>query len=250
MDSRAIKLFVNNLESFTKCKDETERNYIEHLVSYIICCAVNNFKTHQVEKVIEAIYLSAKHHEGIRRASDESYLVHPLSVAYFFMSLGLYDFELTIAAILHDVVEDKTNKRERRSAKREIIERFGEDIKVIVKLATKKFCLTKQEDLAGREEHFTRLIETDNWRGKLLRIGDRHHNHLTLHEIEAIERRVNKLKESHKYFHLICSSLLALLNQLEKYGATPYEEKTKFKIVRRIVSHFQDYLNNYKIEEV
>lgn len=249
MDAKAIRLFVDDLESFTKCKDGAERNQLEHLVSYIICCAINNFTAYQVEKVIEAIYVSAKHHEGIRRASGESYLIHPLSVAYFFMLLGLYDFKLTIAAILHDVIEDKTNKRERGSAKREIIERFGEEIKVIAKLVTKKFCRTKQEDLEGREIHFTRIIESDNWRGKLLRIGDRHHNHETLHEMPA-ENQARKLAESHKYFHLICSSLLSLLEQLEQSGTITYDEKTKFKIVRRIVSHFLEDLNNYKIKEV
>ncbi len=241
MDAMAIRRFVDELESFTKCKTEDERNHLEHLASYIISCAINNFTEQEVEGVIHAIYLSAKHHEGVYRDSGEAYLMHPLRVACKFMSLGLCDYKLTIATVLHDVVEDKTNKKERRSAEREIKDRFGDEIVLILKFVTKKLHPTKTADLADRERHFSELANSIYWRDKLLRIGDRHDNIETLHA-RPTNSQISKIDETHRYFPVICSTLFIRL----KEDITITDKKGYITMTRRIVLDFQKSLNNFK----
>lgn len=241
MDAKAIRLFVDSLELFTLCKNKKERRRIEHLISYIYNNSIQHFGYDQAKEVLTAIYLSAKHHENIRRASGESYIIHPLEVAYKFMYLGFYDFKLTVAAILHDAIEDKTNKRERRSAEREIREIFGEEIVKLVLLVTKKFFLTKSEDLADRKNYYAEVVNSGDWRVRLLKIGDRDHNIETLNEM-PLDNQKRKLAETHKYFPVICT---VLLEELSLYTKTA-EDKFRLIIARRIVIRFNENLNNYK----
>lgn len=241
MDAKAIRLFVDNLELFTSCKSNKERKRIEHLVSYIYNCSLQNFGYDEAHEVLTAIFLSAKHHENVRRASGESYIIHPLEVAYKFMHLGFYDFKLTIAAILHDAIEDKTNKRERRSAEREIREKFGEEILKLVLSVTKKFFLTKSEDLADRKNYYTTVINSNDWRVQLLKIGDRDHNIETLNEM-PLENQKRKLAETHTYFHIICSTLIMELSK----NTETIDQKFRLIIARRIVIRFKENLNKYE----
>lgn len=240
MDAKVLKLFVDDLELFTKCKDKKERGEIEHFVSYIIGHSVNHFTIEETEKVVMAIYLSAKHHEHARRASGESYIIHPLRVAYKFMRMGFYDFKLTVAAILHDAIEDKTNKRERRSASREIIQYFGEEILVLVLLVTKKFFLTKSEDLANRNDYYLALTNSNEWRAKLLKVVDRNDNIETLSEM-PLENQKRKIAETHRYFPKICDTLLVQL----KKELVDHEQEFRFLMAKRIIIHFESNLNNY-----
>ena len=58
-----------------------------------------------LKKIEEAYKLAKKAHAGQVRASNEPYIIHPISVAYILAGLQM-DLSGIIAAILHDVVED------------------------------------------------------------------------------------------------------------------------------------------------
>ncbi|MDR1712861.1 MAG: HD domain-containing protein [Coriobacteriales bacterium] len=62
--------------------------------------------------ILRAYRMAARLHEGQTRASGEPYISHPLTVAEI-LSQFLWDRELAMAALLHDVVEDTVYTLER-----------------------------------------------------------------------------------------------------------------------------------------
>ena len=62
-------------------------------------------KQYDMSKIISAYEFAEKAHEGQKRTSGEPYIVHPVSVAYILLELGM-DTDTICAAMLHDVVED------------------------------------------------------------------------------------------------------------------------------------------------
>ena len=58
-----------------------------------------------LDSVIDAYDFAAKIHNGVKRASGEPFIQHPLNVAYILAKLKL-DEKTIIAALLHDTIED------------------------------------------------------------------------------------------------------------------------------------------------
>ena len=87
-------------------------------------------------KIIKAYKYAKEKHKNQKRKSGESYIIHPLNVAYILAKLGL-DTETICAALLHDVVEDTD------STYNDIKELFGTDIANIVEGVTKLSILFK-----------------------------------------------------------------------------------------------------------
>lgn len=242
MDVRSIKSFVNDLSSFTPCKDEKERSRLEHMVSYIHSCSVQHFTEDEAVKVLLAIRLAARHHKGVPRTSGEAYIMHPLEVAYGFMYSGIYDFELTIGSIIHDVPEDKPTQESRYCAEIEIEVYFGMGVKELVSSVTKGFFETKAEDWANREEHFLKLTKSQKWKDKFLKLGDRRHNLKTIDSVSP-DAKQRKINETNKFFPLLCNSLIRQLNkELEEVKTT--KERMQFLLVKKMVMDFQKDLNN------
>ena len=76
-------------------------------------------------KLLEAAQFAARKHHGQTRkgANAEPYIVHPLGVASFLTTIGkVEDYDILIAAILHDTLEDTETTPE------EITELFGETV--------------------------------------------------------------------------------------------------------------------------
>ena len=241
MDARAVRLFVDDLESFTPCKKNGERDRIEHMVSYIHSCSVQHFTEDESVKVLLAIRLAARHHKGIYRASGESYITHPLEIAYDLSCSGIHIFELIVSAIVHDVPEDKPTPESRYCAETEIEVYFGVEVKALVKDVTKDFFETKAEDWANREKHFLALAKSKRWQAKFLKIRDRRHNMSTIGSVSP-EARQRKTNETNKWFPLICDSLIKQLNkELEKVETT--KERMQFMLVKKMVMDFQKDLN-------
>ena len=85
-----------------------------------------------------AYLFSAKEHKGQKRASGESYLVHPLEVANILADMKL-DAVCIAAGLLHDVIEDTLTTPEK------IREKFGEDVAHIVEGVTKTLGLPPEK---------------------------------------------------------------------------------------------------------
>ena len=92
---------------------------------------MNNLTT-----LTRAISFAAKKHAGQKRkgATGEPYINHPLEVLNLLANVGkVEDFDVLIAAVLHDTIEDT------KTTKEEITELFGADVcKMVLELTDDK----------------------------------------------------------------------------------------------------------------
>lgn len=111
-------------------------------------------KTNNFAKFIEAAYFSArKHRDQKRKGNDASpYINHPLEVANLLANVGeIDDYDVLIAAILHDTVEDTETTKE------EITALFGETVGGYVLEVTDDKSLPKAERKQLQIEHAPHL---------------------------------------------------------------------------------------------
>ncbi len=101
-------------------------------------------------KLLEAARFAAKKHTGQMRKGDdaEPYINHPLEVANLLANVGkVEDYDVLIAAVLHDTVEDTDVSEE------QIEEMFGENVASIVMEVTDDKSLSKAERKQKQVEH-------------------------------------------------------------------------------------------------
>lgn len=106
---------------------------------------MNNLKT-----LIQAINFAAKKHRQEKRkgADGEPYINHPLEVLNLLTNVGLVeDFDILIAAVLHDTIEDTDTSKE------EIKKLFGAKVSKMVMELTDDKSLPKAERKQLQIEH-------------------------------------------------------------------------------------------------
>jgi guanosine-3',5'-bis(diphosphate) 3'-pyrophosphohydrolase len=119
-----------------------------------------------IAKFIEAASFAAKKHAGQKRkgADGEPYINHPLEVANLLANVGkVEDYDVLIAALLHDTVEDTGTTKE------EISEKFGENVAGMVLEVTDDKTLPKAERKQMQIEHAPHLSPG----AKLVKLGDK-----------------------------------------------------------------------------
>jgi GTP pyrophosphokinase len=131
-----------------------------------------------------AYLFSAREHRGQKRASGESYLVHPLEVANILADMRL-DAVSVSTGLLHDVVEDTladTNT---------IRDYFGDEVAHLVEGLTKIAHISKlsQEEQQAENVRKMLLAMIDDVRVVLVKLADRLHNMRTLEYLTADKRR-------------------------------------------------------------
>ena len=94
-------------------------------INMVIQKILDEEKQYDMSKIISAYEFAEKAHEGQKRTSGEPYIVHPVSVAYILLELGM-DTDTICAAMLHDVVEDTDATLE------DIQKKFGQDVACLV----------------------------------------------------------------------------------------------------------------------
>ena len=105
-------------------------------------------------KLLEAASFAAAKHSGQRRkgADRAPYINHPLEVANLLATVGaIEDFDILIAAILHDTIEDTATPES------EIIQKFGPRVAAIVVEVTDDMNLEKHERKEKQVEHAPQL---------------------------------------------------------------------------------------------
>lgn len=105
-------------------------------------------------KLLHATSFAARKHTGQMRKGDDAapYINHPLEVANLLGNVGkVEDFDVLIAAILHDTVEDTDTTKE------EIEELFGMRVASIVLEVTDDKSLPKAERKQKQVEHAPHL---------------------------------------------------------------------------------------------
>src|ERR687886_2621752 len=104
-----------------------------------------------LDLIRRAYLFSAKEHKGQKRASGESYLVHPLEVANILADMKLDEVSVA-TGLLHDVVEDTLVEPEA------IRETFGEDVSHLVEGLTKLAHISNQSKEEQQAENVRKML--------------------------------------------------------------------------------------------
>src|SRR6266480_1090183 len=131
-----------------------------------------------------AYLFSAREHKGQKRASGESYLVHPLEVANILADMKLDEVSVA-TGLLHDVVEDTLVDLAT------IREYFGEDITHLVDGLTKiaQISNISREEQQAENVRKMLLAMVDDVRIVLVKLADRLHNMRTLQYLNPEKRK-------------------------------------------------------------
>ena len=166
---------------------------IESLQSYY-----PNADTELVEK---AYVFSAKVHQGQIRLSGESYLTHPLQVAYLLTKMNLDDISVA-TGFLHDTMEDTS------AGLQEIQELFGPTVTALVDGLTKISRINFSSSEEQQAENFRKMIlaMTKDIRVILIKLADRLHNMRTL-EFLPPEKQRNIAQETLDIYSSIANRL-------------------------------------------
>lgn len=211
---------IAELDQHTPCilnhgNKEQEKLFLRmcHLVRRLLIIASEKLSPAQQEKIIEALRRSAESHAKVyRKDGITPYLMHALEVTNILLSYKLHDFELLVASILHDVVEDTETTLE------EIAQRFGQRVKQIV------YLMSKHPDF-GRKQLYWSLMKEEvdlscRWRVLVLKFADRIHNLMTLGAL-PIEKQKGKLQETRAEFPSLYECLKGTFARLRERGTHP-----------------------------
>jgi GTP diphosphokinase / guanosine-3',5'-bis(diphosphate) 3'-diphosphatase len=131
-----------------------------------------------------AYLFSAREHRGQKRASGESYLVHPLEVANILADMRLDDVSVS-TGLLHDVVEDTLADKET------IQQYFGDEVAHLVEGLTKLSHISNVSREEQQAENVRKMLlaMVDDVRVVLVKLADRLHNMRTLEYLTPEKRR-------------------------------------------------------------
>ena len=146
---------------------------------------VKEYNPEEVEIITKAYQIAEKLHDGQFRQSGESYIIHPLNVAYILAEMHA-DRDTICAGLLHDTLEDTDFTKE------DIIENFNKEVAKLVdgvtKLSKMNFSSKQEQNLAN-----TRKI-TDDVRIIIIKLTDRLHNMRTLQFKSEFKQKENALE--------------------------------------------------------
>ncbi|MDR1274740.1 MAG: RelA/SpoT family protein [Odoribacteraceae bacterium] len=173
-------------------------------------------------------------HRGVKRASGEPYIMHPIAVAKIAsVEIGL-GTKSVVAALLHDVVEDADYTVE------DIEKLFGPKIASLVD------GLTKIDGVMGantteQAENFRKIILAlaDDVRVILIKIADRLHNMRTLDSLS--ERRQVKMAGETLYIYAPLAhrmGLHAIKSELEDLSLK-YENPEEYKLLQGRIQRYR-----------
>lgn len=137
-----------------------------------------------VRKIYDAYLFAAEAHEGQSRQSGESYIYHPLYVAYILGTMHM-DANAIIAAILHDVMEDTPVSKE------ELIDQFGEEVANLVDGVSKLTHLKSKTRIEAQAENLRKMMlaMVKDLRVIIIKLADRLHNMRTISALPPHKRR-------------------------------------------------------------
>ncbi len=138
--------------------------------------AVQKYQSHADVTLIRKAYdLANAAHAGQKRASGESYIIHPLCVAKILTELQIDSTTIT-AALLHDVVEDTTYSQTQME------DIFGPEVAMLIDGVTKLGKIKYQSKVEQQSENYRKLFlaMAKDIRVIMIKLADRLHNMRTL----------------------------------------------------------------------
>ena len=146
-------------------------------ISNLLSILQSNGKQYDLDKIKEAYTYAAEMHDGQFRLSGEPYISHPIAVAETVAQMGL-DTDSVIAALLHDTVEDCSDKTNTGI----IRQRFGDEVALLVDGLTKIVALQVVDKEEQHIENIRKMLlaMTKDIRVIFIKLCDRLHNLRTL----------------------------------------------------------------------
>lgn len=153
-------------------------------------------KKYNIEKITKAYEYARELHDGQFRKSGEAYICHPVAVATIVFGLGL-DTDSICAALLHDTVEDCSDKVDLPKIRKEFGEQVEEMVDGLTKLVQIPFNDKEDEHMENLRKMF--LAMAKDIRVIFIKLADRLHNMRTLNAQPAEKRRMIALETMHVY---------------------------------------------------
>ena len=156
----------------------------------------NTGKKYNIEKIKKAYEYAKQLHEGQYRKSGEEYICHPVAVAEIVAGLEL-DTDSICAALLHDTIEDCSDKIDLGKIKKE----FGDQVAELVDGLTKlvQIRIEDKEDAHMESLRKMFLAMAKDVRVIFIKLADRLHNMRTLNAQPENKRRTIALETMHVY---------------------------------------------------
>lgn len=277
LTSGDIKWLVAEIDSHTPSileRGNLEQRKIDRRLLFLFekIFTVSNeyFSKPQQKKLVQALRYFAKKHVGVYRKNGRTpYIHHPLEVTVILIDLGIYDFKIIIAAILHDVPEDTGTPL------KEIATLFGSGVRNIVGLVTvppdsveKKQYLSfvkigidalfwtggdavlsameKPFNIIKKQQYWSLMKKEPDlncrWRVITLKCADRVHNIATL-GVMSEEKRRYKLQETAQEFPLLFAVLEKTMVRLFVKGTI--KNKKLLEIPRILKKRLESEMNKH-----
>ena len=173
-------------------------------------------KKYDVEKIKAAFEYANELHEGQFRVSGEAYISHPIAVAEIVAGLEL-DTDSICAALLHDTVEDCSEKTNLR----EVEKKFGANVALLVDGLTKIVTLQVEDKEEAHIENLRKMLlaMSKDVRVIFIKLCDRLHNMRTLGVKPDHKRRITALETMQVYAPLAHRlGMQRLKQELENLG--------------------------------
>ena len=147
-----------------------------------------------MEKIDRAYQFALKSHGDQKRRSGVPYILHPVSVAYILVELGM-DTDSIVASLLHDVVEDTPVGLE------EIKKMFGAEVANLTDGVTKlgRIPYSSREEQQAENLRKMLIAMADDIRVIIIKLADRLHNMRTIEFMPDQKRRDKALETMEVY---------------------------------------------------
>ena len=183
-----------------------------------------------IELLKKADAVSTDAHLNQRRASNEPYITHPLSVAAILAEMKLDEISIA-AGLLHDVIEDSQYTRD------DLVRLFGQEISDIVWGVTKISKISEVDVEDAQAETLKKMIiaMTADVRVILIKLADRLHNARTLAPL-AEEKQVKIARETLEIYAPIAARL-GLNNIARQLQDISFQHihPTRFQVLSRAI---------------
>ncbi|TEW53882.1 RelA/SpoT family protein [Psychromonas sp. RZ22] len=175
--------------------------------------SIHTYMTEEQCAFVERAYHYAyAAHDGVKRASGEPYITHPVAVAEILADMKL-DYEAISAALMHDVLEDTDTTHQ------ELSDAFTPSVAQLVEGVTKldKFNFENREQAQAENIRKMLIAMSKDFRVMLIKLADRVHNMRTLDSLR-LDKRQRIAQETFEIFTPIANQLGLhhLKNELEE----------------------------------
>jgi len=216
-----------------------------YTIDMIISKILTDDRQYDISKLIAAYEYAAQCHEGQKRSSGEPYIVHPVTVAYILLDLGM-DTDTLCAALLHDVIEDTDATRE------DVQKRFGHDVAMLVEGVTKLAkvpTFTKEQQQAENVMKIL-LAMSQDIRVMIIKLADRLHNMRTLQYRPPAKQQATAFETMNVYapiaHRLGITSVQEELEDLSFYYLDPFAYEEIEKLLDRNKEEREAFIESIK----